>query len=47
MNDIAIKSYDIKKDEQMLLDCKEDDNIEPVYPRMDPFFQDNIRVKVK
>ena len=51
VNDVAIKNYDIKKDEHFILDwdTRDDDNTEPSVPKIDPHLNDRIakRIKVK
>ena len=51
VNDVAIKNYDIKKDERFIVDwdIRDDDNTEPSVPKLDPHLIDKIvkRIKVK
>jgi hypothetical protein len=44
VNDVAIKNYDIKKDEHFIRDweIKEEDNTEPNVPKLDPHLIDKI-----
>jgi hypothetical protein len=47
VNDVAIKNYDVRKDEWLVLDkdIREDDNTEPIFPSKDPHFTDKIVTK--
>ena len=49
VNDVAIKSYDIKKDDGLIFekDLFEEDNQEPQGPGKDPFKIDKVSEKVR
>jgi hypothetical protein len=49
VNDVALKNYDIKKDEHFIIDwdTRDDDNTEPSGPKIDPHKNDKIAVKMK
>ena len=49
VNDVAIKNYDIKKDEHFIIDwdVRDDDNTEPYVSKMDPHLNDRITTKIK
>ena len=49
VNDVAIKNYDIKKDEHFIIDwdIRDDDNTEPSVPKVDPHLIDKIVKRTK